>query len=150
MKKPIEEKNKNKMEWNKNNSAGACCQPMASGTSDPKSTVRDRIGLKLGSMSMQEILLTTSPQIHTTNDRPVRCKNSFDSTSTADQDLGFADNITHSTIWTPDESCLSSDESSPDLTAEPGYSIMKPQDFDDALRLAFVRILKDFADALSK
>jgi hypothetical protein len=100
-------------------------------------------------MQTQGISPTTWPQIDTTNNRSVRYKTHIYSTSRVDLGLGPADDTNNSIIYTPEESCLSSGGLSPDLTAEPGSSNMNPQDFQDAMRLALVGILKDFASGLS-
>jgi hypothetical protein len=139
----IEETGKNTMKGKNKGGPNGSHQSKASGTSNLKSTVKDCMNPSF--MSMQGI----SPQNHATNNRSVRYKTRFDSTPTADQDLGLTDNTTNPTICTPEEPCLISNESSPDLTTGPGSSNMKRQDFQDAMRLALVGILKDFASGLS-
>lgn len=108
MKESIQERNVKKTKEKKKEGTDSFHRSKASSTYGPKSTVKFHAGLKHRATSMQETSSIASSQVHTR--RSVQYKTCLDSTPTVDQDIGPADDTSSSTIWTPEESCLSSDE----------------------------------------
>jgi hypothetical protein len=93
-----------KIKGSKQEGADAHHQFKALVTPDKKSTVKHHAGLKHWSKPIQGTPLTTSPQIHTRDARPVPSNNWPNFTFTVDQDVGPADDTRNSIIWTPGES----------------------------------------------
>jgi hypothetical protein len=89
-KNSIEETDKNTMKGKIKGGPDASHQSEASRTSNLKSTVNDRKGFSPRLMQMRGVSPTTSPQIDTMNNLPVRYKTPIYSTPTADPGLGPA------------------------------------------------------------